>query len=51
MIYLCCVFLNYRPFKIIYYLCADYVIFNTQNISDNVIFDNKNAADNVNYYA
>ena len=37
--------------KIIYYLCADYVIFNIQNISDNVIFDNKNAADNVNCYA
>ena len=37
--------------KIIHYLCADYVIFSTQNISDNVIFDNKNAADNVNYYA
>lgn len=37
--------------KIIHYLCADYVIFSTQNISDNVIFDNKNAADNVNCYA
>ena len=37
--------------KIIHYLCADYVIFSTQNISDNVIFDNKNASDNVNRYA
>ena len=37
--------------KIIHYLCADYVIFSIQNISDNVIFDNKNASDNVNYYA